>query len=271
VRILQRVAVILVCACGSSASPPAPKQTAQPAGSNAAGSNAGSADPWHSDMNAARDLRDTVIAVDGHITVVADSMLDNYRDVMARLEKLPDVVAAEPFSYIEVLLASTHQDVLGVAIKGVDPQRVAKVLGIGSHMVAGSVDALAAREPSLLIGAELAATLQVHVGDQVTAHTPALATVPAGPARSFRIGGIFKLGFAEFDERLAFAPLSSAQKLTTRGDVVMGIELALTSTERTQPVARAVEAELGGKPYVVLDWYKRNEKLFTTLFGDKRP
>jgi lipoprotein-releasing system permease protein len=59
-----------------------------------------------------------------------------------------EVLAVQPFIFVEMLVTRGKGDVSGVAIKGVDPARLTKVLDLHKHMIAGSVDALKVRPAS---------------------------------------------------------------------------------------------------------------------------
>jgi lipoprotein-releasing system permease protein len=265
VRLLPRFAIALVCACGTrstSSDPPAsPPATAAPSSASA---------------DAARVLRDKIVGVNAHVIVLKDvPEFAEYRDVLSMVERREGVVAAEPFVFVEVLIASAGHAPTGVAVKGVDPQRVASVLDLAAHLKAGKIQDLAHGEPpALIIGDVLARALGVRIGDRVTMTFPQVDTQQMGqPAHEypFRVTGTFHVGFEEYDERLAYTSLAAAQNLVDRGDQVMGIELKLKDIDRSAEVAQAIEHALGGKPYHVMDWYELNRNLFRTLFGERRP
>jgi lipoprotein-releasing system permease protein len=45
----------------------------------------------------------------------------------------------------------------------------------------------------------------------------------------------------------------------------MGIELKVRDVDRAPDIAKVIDAELGGSPYVVQDWFELNRNLFTAL------
>lgn len=220
----------------------------------------------------ARDLRDKLVAIDGHVSVVKNvAEFPEYRDVLRKLESTKDVVAAEPFIYVEVIASSAARSDVPFSLKGIDPERASRVLGLDALLVVGrSQDLSAAAPPTILLGNKLARELLAKRGDQLTITLP---TPGQGEPRkhTFSVAGVFYVGFDEYDERLAFAALPAVQDVLGRGDQVMGIELKVSSVDQAPTIARAIETALGGSPYVTLDWYARNKKLFTTLFGDLRP
>ncbi len=128
----------------------------------------------------------------------------------------------------------------------------------------------AARIPGLLIGPELAKSLQVSLGDEVNVVTPNGELGPMGRlprSRPFRVVGIFYSGMYEYDANYAYTQLEDAQRLMDmRG--VMGVELKTVDVDRAVGIAATIEAELGAG-YEVLDWMALNSSLFYALKLEK--
>lgn len=229
---------------------------------------------WANDPPAV--LRDKINGVNAHV-IVLKSVLEfaEYRDVLALAERTSGVVAAEPFIFAEVEISSARNSRVSAALKAVDPSRVGRVLTIGQHMKAGSLDSLAKGDPpSIVLGDVLARTLDVKLGDQVTVTVPPLpeaADAGAGKQQVFRVTGTFHMDFDEYDERLTLASLPAVQAMLGRGDQVMGIEMVVKDLDKSAEVAAAIEQALGGPPYKALDWYELNRELFVALFGERRP
>lgn len=126
--------------------------------------------------------------------------------------------------------------------------------------------------PGIVIGVSLARTLDAHVGDRVQAISsmagfdPSLyrenTTTPRN--RDFRIVGIFRAGFQEYDTRLVYADLFEAQAIAGREDTVTGVEIRLHDLNQAPAIAERLERELG-TPFHTLDWESLNHNLFTAL------
>jgi lipoprotein-releasing system permease protein len=91
-----------------------------------------------------REFRDKVLGVNAHVLILKYGVdFDEYRDVMARAMRNPEVVGAGPFLIQEAIL--THESRTNVVIvKGVDPQGIRDVLDLPSQLVQGSLDGLRA-------------------------------------------------------------------------------------------------------------------------------
>ncbi|HEY5928262.1 MAG TPA: ABC transporter permease [Kofleriaceae bacterium] len=223
-------------------------------------------------------LRGKIIGINAHVIVLKTSAhLTEYRDVLAKVERTPGVVAAAPFIFAELEIAKTGKPPVSVAIKAVDPKRVGRVLTVGKHMTEGTLESLAkGKPPSIVLGDVLAQTLGVKVGDEVTVTHPKMddafaGVLPEPKPGVFRVTGMFHMDFDEYDERLAFVPLAAMQEMLARGDQVMGIEMTVKDLDRSDEIAKAIETKLGGHPYDAQDWYELNQQLFVSLFGQRRP
>jgi lipoprotein-releasing system permease protein len=224
-------------------------------------------------------FKDKVLGVNAHVLVMRNTLdFGNYRDVEKTAAAEPGVVAVQPFVFVEMLITRGKGELSGIALKGVDPDRIGTVLDLPRNMIDGSVRVLAAPRlegapPPIIIGKELAEKLKAKVDDVVTlvlpVSTPGAGGWQAGRSnakmRKFRVAGIFYSGFDEYDRRLVYVGIAEAQDFVGEGDVVTGVEMKLADVDRASEVARRLEEKLGGDPYMVVDWRSLNNNLFTAL------
>lgn len=222
-------------------------------------------------------FQDKVLGVNAHVLVMRTSTggFTMYRDVEKVAKSIPGVVAVQPFTFNDLLITRGKGEHSGIAMKGVDPERVGKVLDLPRHMIEGSADALSQRPanepPSVVIGRELAHKLKAKLGDTVTLVLPNITmiqgNVAGSPAqtRRFTVRGIFYSGFDEYDRRLVYVALKDAQDFLGEGDTVTGVEMKLADVNAAHDVARSLDKKLGGEPFMVVDWRELNNNLFTAL------
>jgi lipoprotein-releasing system permease protein len=225
------------------------------------------------------EFRDKVLGVNAHVIVMKYGLdFPEYREVMDKVEKLPGVVGVGPFYFNEMMMAKGPNRA-GILIKGVEPDRVGRVLDLPRHMREGSVAALKepaapGRPPGALIGAVLAKKLKAKLHDSVFVVAPfagleAMQTGKTPPSREFRVVGIFYAGFDEYDKRLAYVNLRDTALISGQPSNVTGVELKLRDIYASDRVARRIERELGGSPYRTIDWRELNHNLFTALMLQK--
>jgi len=229
-------------------------------------------------------FRDKVLGVNAHVIIMKSSTdFAEYREVMDTARKIdPEVIAVQPFIFVEMLATTGKGRIAGVAIKGVDPDRVGGVLDLEKHMIEGSVASLSQKPaegelPPIILGKELAHKLRLKAGEDVTVVVPmsnvdleTWRTTAAAPrTRRFRVTGIFYSGFDEYDRRLMYTSLGETQALLDRGDKVMGVELKVKDVDRASEIAAKLRRRLGEPPFQVQDWYELNHNLFKALTMQK--
>jgi lipoprotein-releasing system permease protein len=131
-------------------------------------------------------------------------------------------------------------------------------------------EAPASRVPGLIIGPELAKSLNVDLGDEVNVVTPNGEMGPMGPiprSRPFKIVGIFYSGMYEFDANFAYTWLPDAKDFLA-AEGAGGIEVKTTNVETSELVATALQKSLGPS-FEVLDWKELNRSLFLALKLEK--
>ncbi|MDX2087689.1 MAG: ABC transporter permease [Kofleriaceae bacterium] len=80
------------------------------------------------------DLRDKILGSNAHIQITReDGAFTNWREVKARVDKLPGVVASTPYAVSEVVIAA-HNNGMNVIIKGIDPATVGNVTDLISDL-----------------------------------------------------------------------------------------------------------------------------------------
>jgi lipoprotein-releasing system permease protein len=226
-----------------------------------------------------RVWRDEIIGNRAHFTVQSGlGPIEDYRDVLQKVLATPGVVAASPYIDAEGMVRGERGEIMGVRVRGVDPEHVGQVTDLRQDLIEGSLESLqpgaqpAGSEPAILIGSQLAASLGVVVGDSLTLISPfGGPQTPLGPAprlARFRITGIFRTSFFQYDEVYTYVNLVAAQDFRRTGDVVDGLEARTTDFYRSRRVAEAVQQALGF-PYYTRDWKEFFPAFFQALKSER--
>ncbi|HYQ41078.1 MAG TPA: ABC transporter permease [Polyangiaceae bacterium] len=126
--------------------------------------------------------------------------------------------------------------------------------------------------PGIVIGRELAKSLHVYVGDELTLISPLGDLGPMGVlprSRKFRVAAIFYSGMYEYDASHAYVKLEAAQDFFDLKQNVTGIELRVNDAERVSEVRPAIEAKVANYELRVRDWKELNKNLFSALKLEK--
>lgn len=126
--------------------------------------------------------------------------------------------------------------------------------------------------PGLIVGRELAKTLHVYVGDEVSLVSPLGDLGPMGVmprSRKFRIAAIFYSGMYEYDSSHAYMDMETAQEFLDLPSKITAIEVKVEAAEQVDPVTVAVEEAVAAKGLRVRDWKDLNKNLFSALKLEK--
>ncbi len=218
-----------------------------------------------------RELRGRILGMASHATISAlHDGLDDWQGVAAKAQQNPEVEAVAPYVEGEAMLREGG-DLSGTALRGVLPQEEEKVSDIGAHMKSGKLEDLKAGEFKIVVGAELAQSLGVTVGDKVDLMIPQATVTPAGILprfRRFTVAGVFQVGMYEFDRGLVLLNLQDAATLYRMGDKVTGVRLKLHDMFKAPEVVREIARDLPGI-YYISDWTRQHANYFKAVATEK--
>ncbi|MEN9578691.1 MAG: hypothetical protein RJA70_1700 [Pseudomonadota bacterium] len=88
-------------------------------------------------------FREKVLGVNAHVLVLKyASEFREYREVMEKVENEPDILGISPFVINPMMVTHEDHTATGVLLKGVDPERMLKVLDLPRHMTEGTLEGL---------------------------------------------------------------------------------------------------------------------------------
>ncbi len=233
-----------------------------------------------------RDLQDRLVGSTSHVDLmrIAGDGIRDWRPLLARLRKMPHVVAAAPGLYGQVLISHGARSGGGL-IKGVIPADEKTVGDLLQSVKEGSaaelepvtlpnpekrqVGSAAAVQaiPPIVIGRDLADSIGVRVGDGVLVTSPQGELTPLGLVpryQRFEVVGIFKSGFYQYDSSYVFTRLRDAQSLFSEPDLISVISFKVDDLYHADRVGKAIE-EAAGKGFQTTNWMEQNRELFRAL------
>ncbi len=230
-----------------------------------------------------QDLQNQLLGSTSHVNLVQAVQhegISDWKDLRARLEKQPHVLAAAPTIY-EQAMASRGARASGVVLKGVVPEYENKVSELLKTIKLGSASKLGADTqpcsssdrdcspelPPIVLGKEVANTLGATVGSVITLTSPQGELSPFGPVpkfERFKVVGVFNSGFYNYDSAWAFIRLKDAQRLFGLGDVITVLEFKIDDIYKAPEVSDQL-ARAAGKGYAATNWMEENKALFRAL------
>ncbi len=218
------------------------------------------------------ELRSSILGMSADATIAAVSKdgMTRWRQVEDDASKNAQVIGTAPYVSGQGMLRASDQ-LSGVELRGINPADEIKVSNIAKYMQAGSLDALQPGTYTMLLGQELAQSLDVGVGDKVDLMIPVASITPAGILprfRRFTVAGIFKVNNYQYDRGMALINIKDAATLYRMHDAVTGVRLKLHDINQAPQVSRELARSLPGL-YYVSDWTRQNANFFKAVGTEK--
>jgi lipoprotein-releasing system permease protein len=218
------------------------------------------------------ELRDRIIGSAAHVYVFKVGGIQDVDEEVARMLKLPRVQGAAPALLGKAMITSEKNQGF-IDVKGIDPVREMTVTQLKASMRKGSADALIRPPgdvPGILIGTDLAESLEVNVGDRVQLMSPHGTVTPLGPVfrpRTMEVVGIFSLGLYQFDSEYGFILMDVAQRIFGEDQPVF-LQLRVDDMFKSNQVVDTI-VERFGAGYMPQEWSDMNKSLFSALWLEK--
>jgi lipoprotein-releasing system permease protein len=218
-----------------------------------------------------KEVRDRMLSVLPHIEVFdASGSMPNWQEVARDALLYKEVKGAAPYVSAQAMI-TRNDTVRGVYIRGVLPEQEPKVSDVAAQVKRGSFDALKPGEFNIVLGIEIAKSMQVSLGDKITIIAPQGQVTPAGiipRLKQFTVVGVFEAGHFEYDSTLAFIHIEDAERMF-KLDAPTGVRLRVADMQRAPEVARELTRILPGNLYLS-DWSQQNRTWFAAVQTEKR-
>jgi len=219
-----------------------------------------------------KEVTDRMLGVISHIEIFSrdGQALGDIDAISAAARRNPQVIGVAPFTSSQALIAR-GEDMKGALIRGIDPALEPQVTDISIDTQKGALDKLVPGQFGIVLGIELARSLYVRVGDQVTLVAPGGQVTPAGVMprfKPFTVVGTFDSGHYEYDSTLAMVHEQDAERVF-RLEGPTGIRLKLKDLHQAREVADELAATLPGS-FLIRDWTRANKTWFAAVQVEKR-
>jgi len=227
-----------------------------------------------------RDLREKILGFNTHLKVFArDQTMKDYAVVMSIVASNQQVRGVSPFVMGQVLVeaqADTEQSLVGAPwVRGIDPQTEGRVSILPASIVQGTFDVSG---HGLLVGAEFARSLRLHVGDKVAIYSPRdLAKMKKKRGKEpeeailpedYEVRGIFDVGYYEYNASVIVTSLENAQDLYDLNNTVHGLLVMLHDPYQAAAVRAQLEQSLGSE-FRISIWTEENSAILGALVVEK--
>ena len=219
-----------------------------------------------------KEVRDRMLGVVSHIEIYAagGQALPDVAQTLAQARTHPQVIGAAPFIASQALLAR-GDEMKGLMVRGIDPALEHEVTDLAVGARSAWMPQLQPGSFGIVLGAELARSLGVRVGDGVTLVAPNGQVTPAGVVprlKQMTVVGTFDSGHFEYDSAMALVHWQDAAKIF-RLEGPSGVRLKLRDLHQARQVAQDLSRTLTGDLYI-RDWTRQNRTWFAAVQVEKR-
>ncbi|MEW9304693.1 lipoprotein-releasing ABC transporter permease subunit [Labrys neptuniae] len=218
-------------------------------------------------MNGFRvELQSKILGFNGHIVVSPyETPLTDYEAVTSRIAKVPGVTLAVPFVEGQVLVSSPFS-ASGALVRGMKLDDLKRLPGLANNIKDGTLDNFDQGQ-GVVIGAKLASSLGLQIGDGITLISPkgdqtAFGTTPR--MKVYPVVATFEVGMSDIDSGFVIMPLQESQAYFNRDGDTTAIEVYIEDPDHVQSESEAIKTA-AGRPVSLVDWRQRNSAFFTAL------
>jgi lipoprotein-releasing system permease protein len=190
--------------------------------------------------------------------------------LIAQAKQNTEVLAAAPFVSQQALMAR-GEDMRGAMVRGIDPETETQVSDFTLQIPPEVRATLQPSSFNVVLGGELAMSMGVRVGDQITLIAPGGQVTPAGVMprlKQLHVSGIFDSGHYEYDASLALLHIDDTQRIF-RLEAPTGVRLKIKDSQQARSVAYDLAQQLG-PDVIVRDWTRQNRTWFAAVQVEKR-
>jgi lipoprotein-releasing system permease protein len=208
---------------------------------------------------------ESILEISSYHVRLRDFPPEDTEALRQRLEAAPGVVAAVPFCEFQALIRGKRESQAGLLIRGLPPGAPELDPGMASRLEfeAGSFDI--SRDGTILLGTEIARSLSIRPGDEVTIFSvdDLFGGTGAG-INVFTVTGIFRTGYYDYDMGLAFMNLETALSISGTAPV-LGFKLR----DRWQDSAALENIGKAVPGAALSSWRDYNRSFFGALRTEK--
>lgn len=212
------------------------------------------------------DIKNKVIGAQAHIMIVGSMPEGRYQKVQEAISSVKHVKASAPNILGQAILNFADYS-QGVVIRGLDVEQEKLTSDLPSSLVEGSFSKEGVSAP-LVLGTELAANMGLDIDDNVVLVSPRSLAGGLPKMKRFKITGLLKTGYYEFDNTIVYTDIASASDFLGLKGGVTGLSVKLDKLDNAEKAAAAIEEATQGR-YAVKTFMQLNSTLYAALKLEK--
>ena len=183
---------------------------------------------------------------------------------LKKLSVLKDNILRTSFTFNGQGILINKQSTTGILVRSYLQNDINKIELIKKGIIDGSLKLF--KKNTISIGKELAISLDLIVGDEITLMSTSNLQTPFGDLplqEKFKISSVFSTGLAEFDQNVVFMPFENANSLFELSDEDINLEIFLKKPDQAQFIKEKVQKLFDD--HYVYSWIDLNRSFFGAL------
>ena len=215
-------------------------------------------------MNGFRtELINKILGFNPHIIVKPYEKKIN-KDELKNLDLFKDNILRTAFTFSGQGILINKENTIGILVRSYLENDIHKIDLIKKGIIDGSLQSF--NKNTISIGKELAISLDLIVGDQITIMSTANLQTPFGNLplqEKFTISSVFSTGLAEFDQNVIFMPFENANSLFELSDLDIDLEIFLNKPDKVRLIQDRLQKIFSD--HYVYSWADLNKSFFGAL------
>ena len=215
-------------------------------------------------MNGFRtELINKILGFNPHIIVKPYEKKIN-KDGLDLLDSLNADISHAAFTFSGQAILINKENTSGILVRSYIDDDIDKISLIKKGIIDGSLQLF--NKNTISIGKELAISLNLIVGDEITLMSTSNLQTPFGNLpiqEKFTISSVFSTGLAEFDSNVIFMPFKNALSLFELSDQDLDLEIFLKKPDNVQLIKNKIKKIFN--EHYVYSWADLNNSFFGAL------
>ena len=209
------------------------------------------------------ELINKILGFNPHIIIKPYDKKINKEDIN-KLDEIKKNISRIAFTFSGQGILINRENTTGILVRSYLQNDIDKIDLIKNGIIDGSLNSF--NKNTISIGKELAISMDLMVGDEITLMSTSNLQTPFGNLplqEKFKISSIFSTGLAEFDQNVIFIPFENANSLFETSDMDINLEIFLNKPDKVQLIKQNVQKIFSN--HYVYTWEDLNKSFFGAL------
>ncbi len=208
------------------------------------------------------DLTKKILGLNPHIVIESNSYEISKNFILNLKKNFKDISLNRSFTGEGIIISKNNTK--GVFFRGVDKNDNNISEFFKKYLLKGSLENF--NSNNIFIGTELAFNLNLKIGDTINLMSSAFVNTPLGSLpkqENFKVVGIFKTDFLEFDQNIIFLNIKDALSIFNKEIKDQNIEIYLNDPLKANSLKESIQKM--NQNYFIYTWSDLNKSLFSAL------